>query len=321
MAEVVIIIEGIKEENAKYLFRAFRYVFQHKNALIEYLEMDGLSISLLSPNYNGISPNELKCREYFVRLAKTTNIVLINEIEYRREEYYTAEYNTDTKYILIVKDHKLQQETEDALNECTTQESAQRMPINNYALLSTCKNYREKLLVLLCTLKKNILNCFNCKIVHKLYLLTRYSSLCVLNTGYNLFYTVECSTVERIRSVLSSMKSSYTLYLFTGPSFMNIVKKYNIVNIIRVKNRKINHALNAENMNMIEVENTPDNLVDIIGRIEKMDRALLLGDIATVKALVKYIKKENVDIKITNNILLKLMVKGIEVAEKRYEVK
>ncbi|KAI5192347.1 hypothetical protein NEMIN01_1961 [Nematocida minor] len=339
MPEVIIIIEGIKEEIARYLFKSLKYLFQQRNQLVASLEMEGLSISLLNPNYNGISPNELKCRECFIKISKAKRIILLNEIEHRREEYFTAEYSTETKYVLVVQEPG--DETgyaaqyagnEDAMtaNSAHSMVSTENEPVSSTQSIQIgghvyrhCKNYKEKLLVLLCMIKKAIINCNKLRIVNKLFLLTRFTSLCVINSGYSLFFTADAQALEVLRALLQSIKSKYVLFLFSGMCAVNILQAHGITQIIKTKNKIINTAIKGRTqstpVHITEIESTDPQ--SILAAVESMEKVLLVADVHTIRAVVKYVKKEDADVKISHTTLIKLSVRGTEVTERKYDVK
>ncbi|KAI5133644.1 hypothetical protein NEAUS06_0656 [Nematocida ausubeli] len=328
MSEVVIIIEGIKDEIATYLCKSFKYILQ-KEYSISCLEMDGLAISLMNPTFNGVSPNELKCREYFIELSKSKNVIMITDIEYRREDYYTEEYTIDTKYILVVNDSLVPGSPDLAYSDRRIEIETQSSPNNTnyYTMYNNCKNYKEKLIVLLNNIKRNLISCQKHKIVHKLYLLTRYSNLCVLNIGYNIFYMEESAVLENIKKLLASLKSKYTLYLYSKLNIANILHTYNIVNVIQVKSK---HSVSKEgnkyklstgrSINITEIDRGL-NVAQIVSMVERMEKSLLVGDISLLKGVIRYIKKDDMDVKIGSGSVIKLVVNGAEVIEKRYEVK
>ncbi|KAH9387394.1 uncharacterized protein NEMAJ01_2290 [Nematocida major] len=334
MAEIVVLIEGIKDEIAKHLFRALRFTFHRKSILAGCLEMNGLAISLLNPNYNGVSPNELKCREYFIRIAKSKNVLLINDIEYRREDYYTAEYNTDTKYILIIKDtsragpahlpRSLSNEALQSMDSTHIYNGNSPMEGSEYYTMYThCRNYKEKLVVLLCNIKKSLLSCHKLRVVHKLYLLTRYSNLCVLNTGYNVFYKSSCDVLEKVSALLHSMKNKYTLFIYTGGQAESIVKKHSITDVIVIsaKGKDPGSPIQSKpGLNIVKIE-IPVRIENILAEIEKTAKSLLICDVSVAKTLIRHIKREETETKLGRNVLVKLMVKGFEVTEKKYDVK
>ncbi|KAI5146517.1 hypothetical protein NEPAR06_2468 [Nematocida parisii] len=301
----VIIIEGIKDEISEYIFKSIKYTLCNKY-YISYIEMKGLKISLINPNFNGITPNELKCREYFIRISKSSNIIMINDIEYSREEYYTEEYTTNTKYIIII------QETKDIPYD--TEFNSICVNNNNTVYY---KNYKEKLFILINNIKRNLINHKNIKVISKLYLLTKFTNLKVINTGYNIYYKDDTDILYSINDILIQLKNKYVLYMYNNINITRVVQMYNIVNIIQVKGK---YNIRHNNINITEIDRKTEisEVIDIIIRLEKV---LLIGDITTIKRIIKYINKDNADIKVSNNTLIKITVNGAKVIEKRYEIR
>lgn len=322
MNEVVIIIEGLRDELARHLFNSLKYIYQEKKSLVSYLEFEGLGISLLNPNYNGSSPNELKCRDSFIKLLKTNRIILVNDIDHKREEYFTSEFSLDTKYILIVS------ETEDTTHSAISTDHKTGLttyyPVNTMYIYRNCKNYKEKLIVLISNIKKTILSCNKLRIVHKLFLLTRFTSLAVISNGFSILYTVDTPAVFVLRDLLQSIKNKCILFIYTGQRVYSLLQAHGIQEIVKIKNRKnlLSERTKPESISHLKITEVEKSieLKELVSKVLSKEKVMVLVDAQTAKSMIKYIKKDDKDVRIGDRVLVRLTVNGIEVTEKRYPV-
>lgn len=314
MAETIVIIEGLKDEIAKHLFESLKYIYQEKQYTVSDLVLDGLPISLLNPNYNGVSPSELHCRDFFIKILRTKAIILVNDLDHKREEYFTAEYSVDTRYILALSG--TDNTTHSPANSGYVPDDTTHRTINTMHPYRNCRNYKEKLIVLLANVKKSILSGNKVRIVHKLFLFTRFTSLSVINSGFSLLYTVDSPVINVLSTLLHSLKKKYTLFVYTGQSVSSILQMHSISELLLIRKGKIKDQI-PSSVNIQEIDQST-GILHIVSEITAREKVLVLTNPFLAKLLIKFVKKTDDKTKITKKHLIKLSVLGIKVTEKIY---
>ncbi|OAG31860.1 hypothetical protein NEDG_00335 [Nematocida displodere] len=242
--KTVVVIEGFKPDRATYLGGLFRSFFEHLNILVQHVNLEGLALSLMNPQYKGVVPSELQCREVFKHLvgmvAEEENFVFIcdthTEPFERREGYFSSEYSVETNSIFVVETSKVPEirenlgikTTEPHIVEITEKLSKVSVGTGLSQTLSSASaikkrslrlksRYVERVSVLLSDLRKRMVLYRRLKLSQGIYLQSRYSTLYLLHTGYTIFFIQSSAILLLISKILtrSTLKKKWSIYFCT----------------------------------------------------------------------------------------------------------
>lgn len=243
---IALIVEGFKQDRAKYICGVLQAFFRHLGMLVHSVSFEGLALSLLNPQYKGVAPSEMECRDAFLHLTAMAGqtgeqfIVVcdtLTEPYERREAYFSKEYSVETNAVFILAGRELPEvraalglkpEGDPWVAEITSKfakisqaefEGAVE-PVTLSAPLKEAgsrgqKKYLEKICMVLSDVKKNLILCRKVKIFQGIYLHSKYSTLYLLHTGYTVFYTVQSPVLQLVAKLASklSQKKKWSVYL------------------------------------------------------------------------------------------------------------
>ncbi|KAI5192838.1 hypothetical protein NECID01_2096 [Nematocida sp. AWRm77] len=244
--KIALIIEGFKQDRANYIYSLFKSFFEHLNMLVHHVNLEGLSLSLLNPQYRGVTPSEAECKELFSYLGAITEqsseqFIMVcdtlTEPYERREAYFAQEYSVETNSVFILECKELPEVREDLglkpednlhvkdivgrFAKICLFESEESLPSSTLgaSLKELCKDREKKSLektsILLSTIKKNLIMHQKAKIFQGIYLHSKYSTLYLLHTGHTVFYVVCSELLHLVTKILAkiSLKKKWSVYL------------------------------------------------------------------------------------------------------------
>lgn len=387
---VLLVVEGFRAERAGYLFPLLRSFFVQMKILVNRINLENAALSLANP-VKETDRYEEECKEMYKQIlsmlvSDRENVIFVcdtlTEPYERREAYLGAEYSIETNSVFLLRSRSLPiprvtlgvSTVGDSMVEDIAErfrktkhleekEGAGSLPEISFfgeCQLKPSNTYVERLCVLLGNLRKRIVLYQRTKLSQGIYLYSKYSTLCLLHSGYTLFFSHRTAVLSLVLRILTraTVKKKWSIYFSAfqktvlgkkkeGVRTQKIEQKYKkelrvfcererITRIIHPGCEKsrdtTSQVLTVQKIEVPSLDFSPGveeavmerELLESLLLIEGFDKVLVLSTVPVIKTLLWHMRREQKEdprqVSLIPYSVVKISVKGNEITEQKYYI-